>query len=78
MAPTLVELREACEAIFTTRASEASRLGQEPRVWPCFVVAHPHWANDYARAATSAGVGVLLDDGVTTVNAWVSQIAAAQ
>lgn len=77
-APTLVELRGACEAIFTTRASDASHLGQEPRTWPCVVVAHPHWANDYARAATSAGVAVSLDDGVTTVNAWVSQIAAAE
>ena len=33
-APTLADLRNACEAIFATRASEASHLGQEPRVWP--------------------------------------------
>ena len=77
-APTLVNLRAACEAIFTTRALDARRLGQEPRRWPCVVVAHPHWANDYARAATSADVAVSLDDGVTKVNAWVNQIAAAQ
>ena len=53
---------------------------------PCVVVACPHWGDDYARAASSAGVAVSpddcvtvsLDEGVTTVNARVSQIAAAQ
>jgi hypothetical protein len=75
-APTLAELRGACEAIFTARASDANHLGREPRTWPCAVVAHPHWTNDYARAATSAGVEVSLDDGVTTVNNWVNEIAA--
>jgi hypothetical protein len=68
----------ACEAIFTARALGARRRGREPRTWPCVVAAHPHWANDYTRTAACADVAASRDDGVTTVNAWVSQIAAAQ
>ncbi|WP_407341554.1 hypothetical protein [Pengzhenrongella phosphoraccumulans] len=39
---------------------------------------HPHWGNDYAAAATSAGVAVPFDDAVTTVDVWVCPIAAAR
>jgi len=75
-APTLAELRGACEAIFTARACDANHLGRAPRTWPCVVVAHPHWANEFARAAASAGVDGSLDDDVATVNKWVNEIAA--
>jgi len=42
------------------------------------VVAHPHWANDYTRAATSAGVATSLEDGIVSVNDWVHQIASSR
>ncbi|HQY34097.1 MAG TPA: nucleotidyl transferase AbiEii/AbiGii toxin family protein [Actinotalea sp.] len=77
-APTLAELRDACEAVFAARAADARELGRAPRGWPCLVVAHSHWANDYTRAATSAGVATSLEDGIVSVNDWVHQIASSR
>jgi hypothetical protein len=37
-------------------------------------VAHPHWADDFARAATSEDVRLSLDEAVTEVNAWIKEI----
>lgn len=37
-------------------------------------MAHAHWADDFARAATSGGVGLSLDEAVAEVNAWIKEI----
>jgi hypothetical protein len=72
--PALAEIRQAAIAVFTARADEAVQLGLATRGWPPTLVAHPHWADDFARAATSGGVAVFLDDAVAEVNAWIKEI----
>ena len=72
--PELAEVRQAALAVFTARTEEASQLGLTTRGWPPIVVAHPHWTDDFARAATSGGVGLSLDEAVIEVNAWIKEI----
>ena len=50
-------------ALFTARATEARTLAREGRGWPPRLVAHPHWSNDYDRAARQAGVDLPLGQG---------------
>lgn len=38
---------------------------------------YPHWADDFTRAAESGGVGLLLQEAVAEVNAWIKQIEVA-
>lgn len=54
--PTLPEIRRAAMAVFAARTDEAVLLGLATRAWPPTLVAHPHWADDFTRAATSGGV----------------------
>jgi len=61
-------------AVFIARIDEAAELGLATRDWPPTLVAHTHWADDFARAATSGGVGLSLDEAVAEVNAWVKEI----
>ncbi|HEY8717991.1 nucleotidyl transferase AbiEii/AbiGii toxin family protein [Pengzhenrongella sp.] len=75
--PTLVELRVAAHAIFAARAEDARALGRTQRTWPCVVVAHPHWQNDFAVARVGAYATVTLEDAVAAVNAWIGLIDAA-
>lgn len=77
-APTLAEIREAIVRVFEHRAEEAVTLGRPPRSWPCVVVAHPHWPNDYARAAADGGVTLSFDVAVAAVNRWLAEIDAAR
>lgn len=72
--PTPTEIRAATAAVFTARADEAIRLGLPARAWPPTVVGHAHWADDFARAASSAGVDQSLQSAVDEVNAWIEQI----
>ena len=76
--PTLPEIRDAAVAVFEARATEAVELGLAARHWPPVVVAHPHWADDYRRAAASAAFNLSLDEAVAGVNAWISAIDAAR
>lgn len=76
-APTLADIRTAAVDIFTVRATEAQALGRTPRAWPPQLTPHPHWADDYARAATSANVVVRLDDAITILNSWIDEIDRA-
>ncbi|MFC7619093.1 nucleotidyl transferase AbiEii/AbiGii toxin family protein [Microlunatus sp. GCM10028923] len=76
-APTSYEIREAAVAVFEARAADANTLGRPVRHWPPRVVAHPHWLNDYARAARDAGVASSLDDAVAAVNDWIMELANA-
>lgn len=76
-APTPVEIRAAVVDVFDARAREAQALGLVPRGWPVTVVAYPHWADDYARAAASAGIDLSLADAVRKVNVWFDEIASA-
>ena len=73
-APTLAEIRMAAVDIFTARATEAQSLGRTPRAWPPQLASHPHWVDDYARAAKSAHLLVELDDAITTLNTWIDRI----
>lgn len=75
--PTLAEVRQAATAVFAARADEAMHLGVATRAWPPAVVGHPHWADDFARAAASGGVELSRDDAVAEVNAWIKQIGLA-
>lgn len=47
------------------------------RAWPPTLVAHPHWADDFTRAATSGGVDLPLEEAVAEVNAWIERIELA-
>lgn len=71
--PTLAEIRAAGTAVFGSRADEARQLGYPGRPWPPTVTAHPHWADDYRRAAASAGIALSLDEAVAEVNDWIAQ-----
>jgi hypothetical protein len=37
-------------------------------------MAHLHWAADFKRAATSAGIMLSIDEAVAEVNAWIEEI----
>ena len=76
-APSYVHLREACAALFTARASDAHTLMREERGWPPRLVAHPHWSNDYDKAARQAGVDLPPGQAVDDVNAWIELIESA-
>ena len=58
--PTLAEVREAAAAVFDARGTDAAKLGQPMRTWPPTLVAHTHWADDYARAAASGTIRISL------------------
>lgn len=73
--PTLAEVRAAGVAVFEARVDEAMQLGFPSRAWPPVVIAHSHWAEDFKRAAASAGVTLSLDEAVAAVNAWVTKVA---
>jgi len=72
----LVEL--AYDPAFFARSADAAQLGRRERHWPPLIVAHPHWAGDYAAAAASGGLSATLDEAVAVANAWIAAIAAAQ
>lgn len=72
--PTLVDIRTAGAAVFEARANEARQLGYPDRAWPPVVVAHTHWAADFKRAATSAGIPLSIDLAVAEVDAWIEEI----
>ena len=76
--PTDVEIRRASVAVFEARAADATTLGRPVRMWPPRVVAHPHWARDYERAAADASLAVPLDDAVAAVNEWIAHIDSAR
>lgn len=76
-APTLAEIRQASVAVFDARATEAVQLGRTPRYWPPVLVGHPHWDNDYRRAATSAGLDLTLDNAINQTKNWIAEIDAA-
>lgn len=72
--PALAKIRQAAMAVFAARAEEAAQLGLTTRAWPPTLVAHPHWADDFARAAAAGGIGASLDEAVDEVNAWIKEI----
>ncbi len=74
-APSLNELRAACEAVFAARATEAAELGRDARTWPPQVTAYAGWESDYQAAASEAGIGHSLDDAVDELNGWIFVIA---
>jgi hypothetical protein len=77
-ATTDADLRAAGQAVFDTRAAEAQQLGLVARHWPPAVQSHPHWPDDYARAAGDAGLTVTLDDAIAELNDWIGKLDAAR
>lgn len=75
--PTLADIWDASVAVFDARAAEAIQLGRTPRYWPPVLVGHPHWVDDYRRAATSAGIALTLDEAIDQANDWIAQITVA-
>lgn len=74
--PTLAEIRAAGIAVFEARAEETRKLGYRSRAWPPLVRAHPHWVNDFGRAADAADITLTLADAVAEVNNWIARINA--
>jgi len=74
---TDASLLAACRAVFETRAGEAEQLGLAPRGWPPVVQAHPHWLDDYVRAASDAGLTVTLDNAIAELNQWIGELVDA-
>ena len=77
-ATTDADLRAAGQAVFDTRVAEAEQLGLVARHWPPAVQSHPHWPDDYARAAGDAGLTVTLDDAIAELNDWIGKLDAAR
>ena len=77
-ATTDADLRAAGQAVFDTRAAEAEQLGLVARHWPPAVQSHPHWPDDYARAAGDADLTVTLDDAIAELNDWIDKLDAAR
>jgi hypothetical protein len=75
--PTEHEIRLAIEDIFSSRKAEAQKLARPTREWPAEAKAYPHWQNDYAKAASSAGITLPLEEAVNEVNTWLKQLAEA-
>jgi hypothetical protein len=76
-APALTEIRAAAVALFAARAIEAAHLGLARRRWPPAAVAHPHWSDDYRRAAQQASIPLTIEDAVIQLNEWIWLIDAA-
>ncbi len=72
--PSLAEIRQASVAVFDARAREARQLGYPERAWPPTVIGHNHWADDYRRAATSAGIDLDMGQAVDQVNEMIIEI----
>lgn len=70
-------VRAAVVDIFDARARDAQTLARATRTWPCVVVAHPHWPDDYQRAASEAQLSLTLEQAVAELNAWLALIDAA-
>jgi hypothetical protein len=72
--PTTAEIRQACVDIFAARCVEAETLGQAPRPWPPRLTAYPHWPDDYSKAAQSADIDTSLEEAISIINTWITQI----
>jgi hypothetical protein len=65
--------------VFTARARDAEAFGRTVRRWPCSVVAHTHWKQDFAAAAAAIGRSDLtMEVAVADLNSWVAAIEAAR
>ena len=75
--PTLAVVRQACIALFESRAAEARALDRPERAWPPTAIAHDHWPTDYAAAATAGNTALSLEDAIAELNTWIQTIDAA-
>ncbi|MDO5617613.1 nucleotidyl transferase AbiEii/AbiGii toxin family protein [Kocuria sp.] len=75
--PTLAEVRSAAVAVFSARAAECERLGEQGRSWPPTVTAYEHWVGSYDKAATSTQLGLTLHEAVSELNDWISDLDSA-
>lgn len=76
--PSPRDLRDAGAAVFAARKDDAEQMGLRGRDWPPAVVAHDHWAADYADAAAKGGLEISLSEAVAHVQAWVDEIDSAE
>ena len=75
--PGLGDIRVAALDIFAARAVEATTLHRIVRDWPPTLTAHPHWAEDYAKAAKETRLDMPLDVAVRVINGWITAIDEA-
>lgn len=68
------EIAAAVRDIFDSRAAEAEAAGRPARRLPAPIVAYPHWASDYERAAKSAGINLTLEAAVEKGNTWLESV----
>lgn len=69
--PTPTDIASAAKDVFEARAQDAVVLGFEPREWPPVLMAHPHWADSYARATKEVGLDLSMADAVLQINTWI-------
>lgn len=74
-APTLKQIRDSVEAVFSARAREAEALGLARRMWPATGVKYPSWERDYAIAAGQTRVAIGFDEAVKQISSWMRRIA---
>lgn len=67
--PSLVEVREACEATFATRNQQA---------WPPAITTYPSWGDTYRTMATEMKMPITdVEEAAEAVKAFIARIAAA-
>lgn len=76
-APSLSDVKAAVLDTFAARARDAAILGYPERRWPARIIAYPHWAVSFERAARSAGLLFTLDEAVAQVNVWLDELDAS-
>jgi hypothetical protein len=69
-------LRSACLDIFNSRATEAIKLGEQPRPWPPLVRSNASWAEQYPDLAESVGLDLTLDEAIARAQTWIGEIDA--
>ena len=70
-------LKVACIDIFNYRADEATQLGRPVRHWPPVFIINEYWRVAYPPLAEELAITLTLDEAVTAIQVWVSQIDAS-
>lgn len=72
--PSLKDIASAVQDIFDARAAEARSLGRPARTLPAQITSYPHWVSDYQEAARGCGLELPMEDAISIVNAWISEV----
>lgn len=72
--PTNDELKSAIRDIFEARADEALTTGRAPRSLPAYIVAYPHWKDDYLKTAHEVSVDLSIEEATSLINEWIDDL----